>query len=216
MIEHFKGAQIDKNQVNIAIGKLFFQINGLIQKEELILFPIASELLSSEEHEQMLIQSYEYQFPYIERPTKMIEMEIKKPLSQFAFQSETGSLNVEQLLLIFSHIPVDMTLIDEHDKVVYFNAPDRRLFKRSSAIIGRDVENCHPPKSIHIVKKILDSFKSGEKDSAEFWLTYMNRSILITYYALRNEIGIYKGTLEISQDITDIKKIEGEKRLLDW
>jgi DUF438 domain-containing protein len=108
-----------------------------------------------------------------------------------------------------------MTFVDENDEVRYFSTPGHRIFPRSKAIIGRLVENCHPPSSVHIVKELVDSFKSGEKDKESFWIQMGPRFILIQYFAVRDEKGNYKGTLEVSQDISEIRKLEGEKRLMD-
>ncbi len=128
----------------------------------------------------------------------------------------TGVLNVDQLILILNSLPVDVTYVDENDKVKYYSNPADRIFPRSPAIIGRSVQNCHPPESVHIVEEILKAFKEGEKDKASFWIKMRGKYILIQYFALRDNNGNYQGTLEVGQDISDIKKIEGEKRLLDW
>jgi len=113
-------------------------------------------------------------------------------------------------------LPVDITFVDKDDVVRYFNKAEGRIFVRTKAVIGRKVQQCHPQKSIHVVNRILNAFKAGEKDVAEFWIQMNNRLIHIRYFAVRNKNGEYLGTLEVTQDITDIKKIEGEKRLLDW
>ncbi|MFW6287988.1 MAG: PAS domain-containing protein, partial [bacterium] len=128
----------------------------------------------------------------------------------------TGVLNIEQLILILNSLPVDITYVDKNDRVKYYSNPADRTFPRSPAIIGRSVQNCHPPESVHIVEKILSAFKEGEKDTASFWIKMKGRYIMIQYFALRDNNGEYQGTLEVGQDITDITKIEGEKRLLDW
>ncbi|HDD70049.1 MAG TPA: DUF438 domain-containing protein [Candidatus Bathyarchaeota archaeon] len=113
-------------------------------------------------------------------------------------------------------LPVDITFVDKDDRVKYFNKAEKRVFVRTKAIIGRKVQMCHPQKSIHIVNRILESFRKGEKDVAEFWIAVNNRLVHIRYFAVRDRDGKYLGTMEVTQDITDIKKIEGEKRLLDW
>lgn len=113
-------------------------------------------------------------------------------------------------------LPVDITFVDKDDTVRYFSKAEKRIFARTKAIIGRKVQLCHPQKSVHIVNSILDAFRKGEKDVAEFWINVNNRLIYIRYFAVRDGDGKYLGTLEVTQDLTDIKKIEGEKRLLDW
>ncbi len=126
-----------------------------------------------------------------------------------------GFLSPEQIDLIFNHLPVDITFIDEYDRVKYFSSA-HRIFDRTESIIGRPVQLCHPPGSVHIVNKILSAFKSGEKDFAEFWLNFQGRFIYIKYFAVRDKEGNYRGTLEVTQDVTRIRELEGEKRLVDW
>jgi len=116
---------------------------------------------------------------------------------------------------IFRTLPVDITFIDKDDRVRFFSG-GHRIFARNKTILGRKVELCHPPKSVHIVKKILKAFKEGRKQVAEFWIPFGGRMVHIRYFPVRDSNGEYLGTLEVVQDITDIKKIEGEKRLLDW
>ena len=111
---------------------------------------------------------------------------------------------------------MNIIFVDENDRVRFFSKPDERFFPRSPAIIGREVKNCHPPESVHIVEKIVAAFKSGEKDTAQFWLNMKGKFILIQYFALRNEKGEYKGVIETSQDVTEIRSLEGQQRLLNW
>ena len=129
-------------------------------------------------------------------------------------QFETGSLSKEEVDAILESLPVDVTFIDRGDSVKYFSKFGKRIFARPKAVVGRKVQLCHPKKSVHVVNSILEAFKTGEKDVAEFWIQLNNRTIHIRYFAVRNRNGEYLGTVEVSQDITDIKKIEGEKRLL--
>jgi hypothetical protein len=138
--------------------------------------------------------------------------ENKKRMLQF----ETGTLSKEEVEAILDSLPVDISFVDKEDRVKYFNKAEKRIFVRTKAVIGRKVQLCHPQKSIHIVNKILEAFKTGKKDVAEFWIQMNNRLIYIRYFAVRDKNGKYLGTLEATQDITDIKKIKGEKRLLDW
>lgn len=98
----------------------------------------------------------------------------------------------------------------------YFTRPKDRIFPRSPAIIGRDVQNCHPADSVEVVNKIIDAFRNNERDVATFWIDMRGNKLLIQYFALRDMQGAYKGTLEVSQDITDIRKLEGQRRLLQW
>ena len=138
------------------------------------------------------------------------------PLKGVMLGLGTGNLSLEELKMMINKLPLDITYVDQNDRVKFFSNPEERFFPRSKAIIGRTVQNCHPPESVHIVEKILAAFKSGEKDKARFWIQMKGKFILIEYYALRNENGDYKGTIEVSQDITELRELEGEKRLLDW
>jgi DUF438 domain-containing protein len=129
---------------------------------------------------------------------------------------DVGSLLPEQLNLMLKNLPLDMTFVDENDRVRYYSQGRERLFPRSPAVIGREVQNCHPPNSVHIVEKILESFRNKEQDSAEFWLTLNDRFIHIRYFALHDQGGAYRGVVEVSQDVTEIRALKGQKRLLDW
>ena len=111
---------------------------------------------------------------------------------------------------------MDVTFVDENDQVRYFTQGKERVFTRTAAIIGRDVRNCHPPQSLHVVQKILEEFKAGTRDEAEFWIQMHGAFVHIRYFALRDEDGVYKGVIEVSQNVTGIRALEGEKRLLDW
>ncbi len=131
-----------------------------------------------------------------------------------AVNLSTGRLTAEQINLMLTNLPVDITYVDENDKVRYFSQGKERLFPRSPGIIGRSVQNCHPPKSVHIVQKIVDDFKTGKRDVAEFWIQMGGKFIHIRYFPLF-EGDLYKGVLEVSQEISHIRGLEGEKRLLD-
>jgi DUF438 domain-containing protein len=128
----------------------------------------------------------------------------------------TGRLPKGLLDIALRTLPVDISIIDEHDKVLYYSDSPHRLFPRSPAAIGRDVHNCHPQKSVATVEKILQAFKNKEKSKARFWIEMGGRFILIEYYALYDAGGAYKGTLEVSQDLTELRALEGQRRLLDW
>jgi DUF438 domain-containing protein len=188
----------------------------LIQKEELILYPVALKVLSSQQHDQMRKQSFELGFAFIDPPVETIEHDSVQEFSDWIYRSETGELTYEQLTMFVNALPVDCTLIDEHNKVRYFTRPKERIFPRSPAIIGRDVRNCHPADSVDVVNKIIEAFRNNQRDVATFWIDMRGKKLLIQYFALRNTHGDYKGTLEVSQDITEIQKLEGQRRLLQW
>ena len=110
-------------------------------------------------------------------------------------------------------LPVELTFVDHEDRVRFFSEGKKRVFPRTTSVIGREVVNCHPPKSMHLVQQILDDFRTGTRDSAEFWIDMRGRKIYIRYFALKNETGDYLGCLEVTQDITEIQKLDGQKRL---
>lgn len=211
--------EFDDNEFNVQIGRLFFTLLGIVHKEEHILFPAAMEVIDEEEWEEMNLQSLEYGFPFIDPPeidTKGKEKLEVKEFDGMTFKSDTGELTMEQILLIFNALPVDFTFVDENNKVRYFSNPKDRLFPRSPAVIGRDVNMCHPAESVHVVEEIVEAFRTGKEDSATFWINLRGRMILIQYFALRDSAGNYKGVLEASQDVTEIRALEGERRLLQW
>ncbi len=127
---------------------------------------------------------------------------------------EIGSITKDELEALLNTLPVDITFVDKEDTVRYFSQNKERIFPRAKAIIGRKVQQCHPQKSVHVVNQILDDFRNGRRDLAEFWIQLEERLILIRYFAVRSKDNEYLGCLEVTQDITDLKKIEGEKRLL--
>ena len=126
------------------------------------------------------------------------------------------NLSREQLEGILEAIPVELSFVDENDLVKFWNKHETRIFKRPISVIGKSVQNCHPKQSVDKVNQILSDFKSGRRDSAEFWINLGERKVYIRYFAVRDKAGKYLGTLEATQDITGIKKIEGEKRLLEY
>jgi PAS domain S-box-containing protein len=126
------------------------------------------------------------------------------------------NLKPEVIEAMLDSMPVEISFVDENDEVRYFNKNGDRIFPRPRSIVGKKVQQCHPPKSVHKVLQILEAFKKGERDVAEFWINLKGRQIYIRYFPVRDKAGTYLGTLEVSQDITDVKKIKGEKRLLDW
>jgi PAS domain S-box-containing protein len=124
-------------------------------------------------------------------------------------------LSYEVMEALLDALPVEITFVDEDDRVRYFSKEGKRIFARSRKIIGIKVQKCHPQKSIHVVNQILQDFRNNKRDSANFWIDLEGRKIYIRYFAVRDKEGKYLGCLEVTQDITDIQKITGEKRLLD-
>jgi len=198
-------------------------ITDMIYKEENILFPMALETLSEADWGRVLEGSEELGFTLIEpdtgwQPESGPLGEAPPPRTgggEAPLWLSTGGLNPKQLDLILTSLPVDITFVDAQDKVQYYSAQTERIFPRSPGIIGREVQNCHPPSSVHVVQEILNDFREGKRNTADFWIQMGGKFILIRYFAIRDEDGEYEGCLEVSQDVTEIRALEGQKRLLD-
>jgi DUF438 domain-containing protein len=205
----------------VAMEALAKMVNDMIYKEEHILFPMALESLSEEEWVRVAKGEEEAGYAWV-RP----EAAWKPAAGSFqqhllaekvgSLNLDTGQLTAEQVNLILTHLPVDISFVNEQDEVAYYSASPERIFPRSPGVIGRRVQNCHPPKSVDMVEKILAAFKAGTKSAAEFWIQMRGRVLHIRYFAVRDAAGAYRGCLEVSQDITHIQKLTGQKRLLDW
>ena len=205
-----------KDLLTKELGKLFFVVLPLIFREEQIVFPVAYRAIPTEEWDEMMQQSEEIGWCYIEPPATITQTSVVNKGTGDKVHLGSGSLTPEQLILLFSNLPVDITFVDENDEVSFFSEVKKRIFPRSKAIIGRKVQNCHPPESVHIVNEIVDAFRQGKKDYADFWIQFRESFVLIRYFALRDAQGTYKGTIEVTQDVTGIRNLKGERRLLDW
>jgi len=199
-------------------------ISDMIYKEENILFPMALETFSDEDWSKVQHGCDEIGYAFVEPGTewKPVDGPLasappgRKGLEDATIWLSTGGMTVKELDLLLTHLPIDLTFVDADDRVQYYSAGRERIFPRSPGIIGREVRNCHPPDSVDVVEKILDAFKIGEKDTAEFWIQMGEQFVHIRFYAIRDEAGIYKGTLEVGQEVSGIRALEGERRLLDW
>jgi len=195
-------------------------VADMVMKEEEILFPMSMDKLSDEEWYQISQQSIDIG-DCLYDPEKEWKPEGIDPLpvsrvNEGMLQLPTGKLSVPELIAFFNTLPVELTFVDSQDKVKFFSHGKNPIFNRNRAVIGRDVRLCHPPKSVHIVEQILSDFKTGKEDLAAFWLEMKEIFVHIEYYALRDEQNKYLGTLEVVQDITHLRKIEGEQRLLSY
>ncbi|MEM2934198.1 MAG: DUF438 domain-containing protein [Methanocellales archaeon] len=222
LIENYNTMSLEvfKKQLGESAEALNSLLSSHIFKENNILFPAAMRVVTEQEWRDIRREFDEIGYPSF-TPRHLltpISLEAEKPVAAppELWQFETGSLSKEEVEGILNTLPVDITFVDREDAVKYFSKAEKRIFVRTKAILGRKVQLCHPQKSIHIVNKILDAFKAGKKDFAEFWIKKGESLIYIRYFAVRDKAGKYLGTLEVTQDISDIKKIEGEKRLLDW
>jgi DUF438 domain-containing protein len=227
MLKEIKLALVDyrgnKEEVVGKVEKAVHEIEEMIYKEDSILFPMALETLTEDEWITIYHESDEIGYALIEPETEwklkradIIKKEEEKGSLEGGYvKFETGILSSEEINAILNTIPGDMTFIDKDDTVKYFSQGKERMFARTKAVIGRSVQNCHPPASVDTVDKILSDFKSGSKDSESFWIKMGDLYVLIRYFAVRDKDGNYLGTLEFSQNIGPIQEIQGEKRLLD-
>ena len=197
-------------------------VNEVVYKENKILFPMALQTLSQDEWAEIRHGEDELGYALAEPEAAWPEggyVPKGKPAiieQEGLIQLRTGQLTAEQLNTVLINLPVDITFVDADGYVRYYSDSPERIFPRSPGIIGRHVEKCHPPESLHKVRQIIDAFKSGKKDVAEFWIELQGRFIHIRYFALHDEKRNFVGTLEVSQDITEIRKLQGQQRLLDW
>lgn len=205
-------------------------IKRLMTIEDTRLFPNALDLLSEDDWKEFYIGDEEIGWMLLEKPIPypvIEEVAYVHPSEDFSkralsfslentFHYDEGYMTPEQVNLLLRFLPIDITYVDENDKVVFYNRGEDRVFPRSKGIIGREVRFCHPPKSVDMVLRIVEEFKAGTKDVAEFWFNFRGSIIHIRYFAIRDHKKQYKGVIEMSQDVTDIQKLEGEKRLLDW
>ena len=216
LIEILETPEIDLQEFNATCGLVFFNVNTIILREEKIIFPMLLETLTNEEFADMLEQTIGIGLPFAELKQPELNSKNLTFSTDDKIHLPTGVLTAEQFNLIFNHLPVDITYVDENDTVRFYSNPPHRIFPRTPAIIGRKVQFCHPPESVHVVERIVQSFRTGEKDLASFWFHMGPKFILINYYAVRNANKEYKGTLEVSQEISEIQNISGDRKLLDW
>ena len=220
--------ELSKKDLSDSLDLLYYPalkaVNDMVQKEEEILFPMCMDVITTEEWWNVHMQTLEFGFtlydPEVEWAPEGFSKEDENAsiitTSEGNIQLPSGSLAVEEILAILNTAPFDMTFVDRNDKVKYFTQGPHRIFARSRTIINRDVRLCHPPGSVHIIEKILEDFKSGRASHAPFWIQMNGKFILIEYYALRATNGEYLGTLEVTQDLTEARSLEGEKRILSY
>jgi len=217
-------------------------IRDLMQKEEQVLYPTSLVMIKPEEFEDMKEGDREIGFAWIdvtpaEATTKTttstppsagsLEKDLLALLAKHGYSTEsvasdqkldvaTGKLTLEQINLIFKHLPVDLSYVDENELVCFYSDTEHRVFPRSKNVIGRDVKNCHPRTSVHIVEEIIAKFRSGEADTVDFWINKPDFFVYITYTAVRDETGRFRGILEMMQNCTHIRALEGSRTLLVW
>jgi len=214
--------KIDENFVSKAEDTLN-RVTEMIFKEEKIMAPMLIEQLTQDEWKLIASESRELGYLIDHVPTWNPEAKAEQETKQETTKGEyeggkiklpSGELKLNELVSMLNTLPFDITFVDKNDEVKYFTEGKERTFPRTRAIIGRNVSNCHPPASVHIVEKIVEDFKRGEKDQEDFWIHMKDKFILIRYYAVRDERGEYLGVLEVTQDIASIQQLTGEKRLV--
>ena len=220
-------AEIDKYSEGdfiINIDSLSLSLLELISshfyKENNILFPASLQAIAEKEWPEIRQQFDELGYCSFtpEAAIKPIKEKTGSDLpgkTEGKMNFETGNLTQAEIKAIFNHLPVDITFVGKDDTVRYFSQTKDRIFPRAKAIIGRTVQNCHPQKSVDKVNQIVADFKSKKRDTAEFWINMQGKVVYIRYFAIHDDNGEYMGTMEVTQDITDIQKIKGEKRLMD-
>lgn len=201
-----------------ATQELTVAVCDMIHKEENILFPMTYETFDDVDWARVHRGEEEIGYAWITAGTDWQPVEIPEAAvsSTGILSLDRGELTTEVVNAILKSLPVDLSFVDSDNKVAYFSQTEERIFPRSAGIIGRDVSKCHPPKSVHIVEEILVAFKTGKRDVAEFWLELGGKFIHIRYFPVHDMKGEYLGCLEVSQDVTGIRALTGEQRLLSW
>lgn len=238
-VNEWQGEAVLPAQLRQTVTDTLAKIREMIFKEENILLPLSLEKLQPEEWGSIAAESADIGFCLLQprsvfawQPRQrdvaadsadQVDSGVVRNASDETpavpgdgvLRLPSGLLRLDEMVHLLNTLPFDITFVDAEDTVRYFSQGSDRIFARTKAIIGRKVVHCHPPASVHIVEAILDDFKSGARDHADFWIHMGPRYVLIRYFAVRDDVGVYLGTLEVTQDIAPIKAIEGDKRLLD-
>ncbi len=219
------------NGLKNAIQSLLPKITKMIFMEERILFPTSLKKLSEQDWAEIRKGEPAIGYAWV-KPGNLWDADIvssmapgqvkydrvsaeNKVPAEDTIRLDTGSLSRERLNLMLKALPLDISYVDENDRVLYYSNTAERIFPRSPGVIGRAVQNCHPPKSVHVVEQIIESFRNKEKKESEFWIQHHGRFVHIRYLPVYDEKGEYRGVIEVSQDVTAIRNLQGEKRLLD-
>jgi DUF438 domain-containing protein len=195
-------------------------VSDMISKEEEILFPMSMDKLTDDDWYSVYQQTNEFGYCLFDPQTEWAPEGFTTGEVTYntgnSIPLSTGSFSLNEMEALFRTLPIDITFVDKDDKVKFFSLGPDRIFTRNRAIIGRDVRMCHPPSSVNVVEQILSDFKSGTQSSAAFWIQMQGRFIYIEYFALRGKNGEYLGTIEFTQDLTKLRALEGEQRLLSY
>ncbi len=217
-----KSAEELRSLAELMLDHTVEMLEGMIMKEEEILLPMAMDTLTEEEWYKIYNETGEFGYCLIDpeeewKPAGM-QAEKKEYVTANAIRLSSGAFDLGELEALFLHLPIDITFVDKNDKVRFFSHSPNRVFERNRAILGRDVRMCHPPGSVHIVEQILNDFKSGKENKAVFWMSSFmkTRFVYIEYTAVRSNEGEYLGVVEVTQDITRLRQLEGDQRLLSY
>ncbi|HHW49081.1 MAG TPA: DUF438 domain-containing protein [Clostridiaceae bacterium] len=216
----------NRNETLEKINEAVNKVTEMISKEENILFPMALETLAEDEWLKIAEESDEIGYCIVKpqgkwKPARVnVEKEAEEKGEKASGDNEyvkfdAGILTPEEINAIFNTLPIDITFVDKNGAVKYFSQGKERIFARPKTVLGRLVQNCHPPASVHVVEKVIENLWSGAKEHEDFWIKMGDKYVLIRYYAVRNAKGEYLGTMEVTQDIKPLQEITGEKRLLD-
>ncbi len=207
-------------QLGEAVQALTDRVREMIFKEENILLPMLLETLTQDEWKRISDESIEIGYlldrvpVWMPPPQQKVAVQPPEPETSGVISMPSGAMRTDELIAMLNALPFDITFVDKNDIVKYFTEGKERIFARTRSVIGRNVSNCHPPASVHIVAQIVDDFKSGKKDHEDFWINMGKQFVLIRYFAVRNEAGEYLGVLEVTQNIKPIQELTGEKRLV--
>lgn len=219
IIGTLRQSEYDRKELLFLIKTTISKVEDMIMKEDNILLPLLSDTLSL--YDWILADEGSDEIGYfLEEPKERWKKTDTKQESEHieevgVIRFDAGQLSQLETNAILNTVPFDMTFIDANGHVKYFTQGKERIFDRPKTILGRHVNMCHPPQSVHIVDEIVNSFKSGEKDHEDFWIDFNKMFVHIRYYAVRDKDGTYLGTLEVTQDIKPIRELIGEKRLLE-
>ena len=221
--KHDEVRELIRQGSEVDVEEFATQVEDMIFKEETILFPTSLELLSGLDWQAVKNGEEEIGFAWVTpgeewKPVtpEVIHQVEEKPQLEDILDVQTGKLTLEQINLIMTNLPVEVSFINENEEVIYYSDTKERIFPRSPGVIGRKVQRCHPPKSLDKVMEIIEAFKAGQKDVAEFWINMGGKFVHIRYFAIRDSSGNYRGTLEVMQDVSSIRALEGERRLVSW
>lgn len=210
----------DLDEVVARTNSVMERIEEMIFKEENILFPMLVEKLTEDEWALIANESKEYGYliDHIPQYSRTVNQESKEDENEQeagVVKLPSGHFTVDELRCMLNTLPFDITFVNKNDKVCYFTEGKERIFARTRTVVGRNVSNCHPPASVHIVENIVEDFKAGKKDHEDFWIQRGDAFVYIRYFAVRDEQGEYLGVLEVTQNVHGIRALQGEKRLVE-